>query len=197
MTESPTSALATPVLHLLAGPNGAGKSTYVTRVLQPVTHLYFVNADVIAAELWPEAAEANAYDASRAASQERARLLAERSSFITETVFSHSSKVELVRKATELGHRVHLHVILIPEDTCVRRVEFRVAQGGHSVPEDKVRQRYARLWALVAEARAVAESTTILDNSRADSPFRVIATYERGALIGDAHWPGWVPAELV
>lgn len=42
--------MSAPALHLLAGPNGAGKTTFVERVLKPVTHLRFVNADRIAAE---------------------------------------------------------------------------------------------------------------------------------------------------
>jgi len=47
--------MSSPVLHLLAGPNGSGKSTFVAEVLQEVTHLPFVNADVIAAHRWPDA----------------------------------------------------------------------------------------------------------------------------------------------
>lgn len=81
--------MSSPVFHLLAGPNGSGGSTFVAEVLQPVTHLPFVNADVIAASRWPEAPAEHAYDASRAAADERIRLMAARASFITETVFSH------------------------------------------------------------------------------------------------------------
>lgn len=40
-----------PILHLLAGPNGSGKTTYVERVLD--LGLPFINADAIAARLWP------------------------------------------------------------------------------------------------------------------------------------------------
>ena len=58
--------MPTPVLHLLAGPNGAGKTTFVADILQPITRLPFVNADVIAADLWPDAQAEHAYDASRA-----------------------------------------------------------------------------------------------------------------------------------
>jgi len=50
--------VSTAVLHVLAGPNGAGKSTFVNRVLQPVNHLPFIDAGVIAAERWPESAYA-------------------------------------------------------------------------------------------------------------------------------------------
>lgn len=188
--------MSTPVLHLLAGPNGAGKSTFVMEVLQPVTHLPFVNADVIALERWPGAETEHAYDASRAATEQRERLIAAQASFITETVFSHPSKVELVGHAVAVGYVVQLHVILVPETVLVARVAGRVAQGGHDVPERKIRERYARLWPLVAAARAIADRTIFYDNSRASTPFRVVATCERGRLVGNPGWPIWTPSSL-
>lgn len=189
--------MATPVLHLLAGPNGAGKSTFVTEVLQPVTHLPFVNADLIAAERWPGEEATHGYEASQAAAEERTRLMAARRSFITETVFSHPSKVDLVAQASALGYLVHLHVILVPESLPAPRVAARVAQGGHDVPPDKIAQRYARLWPLVAAARGLADRTTCYDNSRAARPFRVVAQYDRGRHVGRPDWPAWTPAALV
>ena len=65
-----------PVLHLLAGPNGAGKSSYASDVLEPVTHLPFINADVIAAERWPDAQLEHAYDAARIAERRRQEFIA-------------------------------------------------------------------------------------------------------------------------
>ena len=188
--------MSTPVLHLLAGQNGAGKSTFVARVLQPVTHLPFVNADEIAAERWPGEELAHAYHASRAAAEERRRLLARGESFITETVFSHHSKVALVTQAVSLGYLVNLHVILVPADLAVQRVAERVRRGGHEVPEDKIRERYARLLKLVVQARAVCDKSTFYDNSTAKQPFRIVATYERGRLVGTADWPAWTPTVL-
>ena len=41
---------------------------------------------------------------------------------------------------------------MIPEDRAVKRVKHRVRSGGHDVPEDKIRERHRRLWALVADA---------------------------------------------
>jgi len=123
--------------------------------------------------------------------------MAARASFITETVFSHPSKVALVARATAFGHVVHLHVVLVPERLPVARVAARVAQGGHDVPEQKIRERYARLWPLVAAARALSDRATFYDNSRAVSPFRVVATYERGRLVGEAAWPTWTPKPLL
>jgi predicted ABC-type ATPase len=189
--------VSTPVLHLLGGPNGSGKSTFVDRVLTPVTHLPFVNADLIAAERWPDRPIAHAYDAARAAAAERQRFLTNRASFIAETVFSHPSKVDLVTQAIGLGYVVHLHVMLVPVELSVSRVAERVRRGGHEVPEAKIRERYERLWPLVAEARATADRTSFYDNSGARTPFRVVATYERGREVGTPQWPRWAPTVFV
>ena len=105
-----------PVLHVLAGPNGAGKSTFYDRVLRPTTHLPFVNADMIAADRWPDDAAVHAYEAAEIASQVRDGLVAERRSFVAETVFSHDSKVDFVRRARAAGYQVTLHVLLVPEE---------------------------------------------------------------------------------
>lgn len=185
-----------PVLHLLAGPNGAGRSTYVTRVLRPVTHLPFVNADVIAAERWPSAQAEHAYEASRAAADERTRLLADGASFITETVFSHPRKLDLLDEAIARGYLVHLHVILLSVEATVRRVAERVRDGGHDVPERKIRERYARLWDLIAPARSVADRVELFDHSTARPPFRRVAVYEHGLPIGSPGWPAWAPSAL-
>jgi predicted ABC-type ATPase len=189
--------VGSPVLHVLAGPNGAGKSTFVDRVLIPSTHLPFINADRIAESRWPGDEASHAYEASQAAARERADAMRELRSFITETVFSHPSKADLVRQAVDYGYLVTLHVLLIPEDVTVARVGHRVRLGGHSVPEAKIRERHQRLWALIAEAREVASRTVFYDNSVATPPFRAVAAFDHGTLVGAASWPRWTPAELL
>lgn len=188
--------MADPVLHLLAGPNGSGKSTLYERVVGPVTHLRFVNADQLAAERWPDDAEAHAYEASRLAADAREALLARGESFATETVFSHPSKLTLVGNARAAGYIVALHVVAVPVELTVARIADRVARGGHRVPEVKVRERYARLWPLLASAVRQADRATVYDNSRAAVPFRVVAEFFNGAPLAAPAWPTWVPAEL-
>lgn len=185
-----------PVLHLLAGPNGAGKSTLFARVIEPVTHLQFVNADELAARHWPDDPERHAYEASQMAATTRQELIAGRVSFATETVFSHPSKVELVTEARHAGYIVNLHLVIIPVDLSVARVAHRTARGGHSVPETKIRERYDRLWTLVASAVEEADQATVYDNSRAASPFQVIAEFFNGQPLQPARWPTWAPAAL-
>lgn len=185
-----------PTLHLLAGPNGAGKSSYVLDVLQPELHLPFVNADVIAAERWPDAQTEHGYAASRVADGERQRLMEARRSFITETVFSHPSKVDLVDRAITSGYLVHLYVVMVPVDLAVNRVAERARRGGHGVPEQKIRERYERLWRLITRACARADRAEFFDNSRAATPFRLVATYDRGRAVGEPQWPAWAPSAL-
>lgn len=185
--------MSTPVIHLLAGPNGAGKTTLVTRVIQPRTHLRFVNADVIAHNSWPGEELEHAYEAPQLAAAVRAELLAERRSLITETVFSHPSKVALVHQAVAAGYLVNVHVVMVPMDVSVGRVNHRLRHDGHDVPEQKIRERWERLWPLLFDARRMADRTVFYDNSAADTPYCVCAVYERGQLVSKPSWPIWAP----
>ena len=185
-----------PVTHLLAGPNGAGKTTFYAKVVEPATHLPFVNADLLAAERWPEDPETHAYEASRLAALQRAALIERRESFVTETVFSHNSKSEFLRAATQAGYLIHLHIVAVPEALAVARVADRTRRGGHTVPEHKIRDRYGRLWPLVAEAARHVDQATVYDNSNARSPFRKVAEFARGTLVGPCTWPTWAPESL-
>ncbi len=185
-----------PLLHLLAGPNGAGKSSYVRDVLAPATHLPFINADEIAASRWPDAQAEHAYEAAQIAEAQRRDLIAAEDSFISETVFSHPSKVQLVSDAADAGYLVHLHVIMVPVELTVQRVLERVRRGGHAVPEKKIRDRYERLWQYIGSAIRIADVAEVFDNSSARTPFRLCATYQHGALIGTPNWPKWAPGEL-
>lgn len=186
-----------PVLHVVVGPNGAGKTTFYDKVLQPRTGLPFVNADLIAAEHWPDDVAAHAYEAAALAEQARDQLVAERQSFVAETVFSHASKVDLIKRANDAGYHTTLHVLLVSEDGAVARVADRVESAdGHDVPEDMIRSRYQRLWGYVAAAIAIAGTAYVYDNSSSQSAFRRIALYVDGELVGDADWPPWTPVAL-
>lgn len=188
--------MADPVLHLIVGPNGAGKSTLYDEVIGPEVHLEFVNADIIAAQERPDDPAGGSYAAAAVAASRRSDLIDRRCSFVTETVFSHESKLELVEMAVAAGYLVTLHVVIVPEDLAVARVTNRISVGGHTVPEGKVRQRYHRLWPLVASAIRVVESGIVYDNSKANRPFRVVATWVRGRQLDQPDWPHWTPEPL-
>jgi predicted ABC-type ATPase len=183
-------------LDLVVGPNGAGKSTFVELVLAPNRPgVTFVNADIIAAQRWPDDPAARAYHAAQIAAKTRARLIEIGEPFITETVFSHPSKLDLLDAALAAGYTVELQVLMVPEELAVRRVSFRVANGGHGVPEVKIRARFTRLWPLVVAAIGRADAAHVWDNSRFDGP-QEVALFAAGTPIGACRWPTWSPPEL-
>lgn len=188
--------MSAPTLHVIAGPNGAGKSTFQQLVLAPST-LEFVNADIIAERMWPGQETEHAYEAAALAAAHRDAFLAAGISFVTETVFSHESKIDLVATASYLGYVVYLYVILVPEQQAVDRVALRAELGGHDVPEDKIRSRHQRLWGHVAEAIKIADESRVYDNSRPEAPFVSVATFYAGMRIDPCQWPPWAPPELV
>jgi predicted ABC-type ATPase len=182
---------------VVLGPNGSGKTTFVQEFLAPALPGYaYVNADEIANARWPADPDAHAYDAAEVAAETRTRLIASGRPFIAETVFSHPSKLDLIRSARGAGYQVVLHVMLVPEELAVRRVAYRVRAGGHDVPEQKVRERYRRLWALAAGAIAVADRSVVYDNSRPTGPAKV-AEFFAGLPVGTLTWPEWAPEPIV
>lgn len=184
-------------LHLVAGPNGSGKTTFVTEFLEPeLPGWAYVNADEIAKARWPSDPAAHAYQAAQIAEETRAHLIANGRSFIAETVFSHASKLDLIRSAQEAGYQVALHVMIVPEELAVRRVAYRVMAGGHDVPEQKIRERYQRLWDLVARAISAVDRAVVYDNSQLAGPVKAGEFYG-GLPAGTATWPEWAPEPLV
>jgi len=182
-------------LDLVVGPNGAGNSTFVEFVLADARPgAPFVNADVIAAERWPDEQLSHAYEAAEAADAAREALIASGESFIAETVASHPSKIDLVRRARDAGYFVHLVVVAVPEGYSVARVRARVEEGGHDVPEEKTRTRWRRLWDNVVAMIELADSTEVFDNM-GPGPVTV-ATFVRGEIVGAPRWPNWAPRPL-
>ncbi len=182
-------------LDLVVGPNGAGKSTFVDNVLLPtLPHQAFVNADEIAKLYWPGDEVEKSLVAARLAAVLREAFVAMQEPFIAETVFSHSSKVDLIREALAGGYRVHLHVLMLPENDAVARVAKRVSQGGHEVPETKIRSRYQRLWVNVVDAIHLCDTAAVYDNT-GRRPV-LVARFSGGVAHGAVSWPKWTPVAL-
>lgn len=183
-----------PLLWCVLGSNGAGKSTYYETRIRPILALEWVNADAIGAARWPSEQSARAYDAARLAAGRRSELIAARTSFATETVFSHPSKLEMLREAKSVGYEVFVTFVgVATSDLAVARVADRHARGGHDVPAAKVRARYERLRPLAVQAVLLADRGFVLDNSSIDVPLRDVLLYERGQPTWRARdLPAWV-----
>lgn len=170
-------------LWLLAGGNGAGKSTFYRTRLAP-SGLSFLNADILAKLLYPQAPEAHSYRAAKLAEHLRLQLLQQGRSFCFETVFSHPSKIDFVAHAKALGYEIVLVFIHLCDPALNQaRIAQRVSEGGHHVPDDKVISRIPRTLKLIKKTLPLCDHVYILDNSRADNPFQQLTVIRDGQIV--------------
>jgi predicted ABC-type ATPase len=173
-----------PILHILAGPNGAGKTSLYEARIARLTDAEYVNADRLSFQALGgrhATTQAEAELAQRLAEARRTALLDARLSLVTESTFSHPSKLHLVRAARAAGYRVALyHLHLDSPELAIARVQAREAHGGHPVPEDRIRGRYARNPQLIRAAALLADWAYVFDNSRLGVPPRRLITFVRG-----------------
>ncbi|MCL2716220.1 MAG: zeta toxin family protein [Alphaproteobacteria bacterium] len=185
--------MSTPALVVLAGPNGAGKSTLYHTVVAPQVKAPFINADIIQRDELKDPSMEASYKAAAIAQGRRDEALRRASSFVTETTFSHPSKLQLIHDAREAGFYVVLyHVGVDRVELSVTRVAQRVHEGEHNVPEDKIRERFERNQPLIRSAVLSADIGFVYDNSSFNcAPERVIL-FRNGVVMDRARrMPAW------
>lgn len=196
--------MSPPIFHLLAGPNGAGKSTLYRALVASGTiasTLEFVNADLYERDHLQHIADPQQRsEAAREwAERQRAELLDAKIGFVSETVFSHESKLGLISHAQALGFQVALYVVSVDDPKrLLARVSQRVAEGGHPVPPDRILQRYPRTMANLRTAVRLADLAFVFDAVEAEQgSHRLVALCEREqtTLMADKP-PRWVTAML-
>lgn len=172
-------------LIVLAGSNGAGKSTFFKQILAPLG-LHFVNADLLARELNPDDPSAVAYEAAALADQERRQLVEMGESFCMETVFSDpvGDKLNFLKEARAAEYHVLLIFIGIESPALSEaRVIQRVSEGGHDVPDDRLRSRFPRTLENLRRAIPIVNEALLLDNSSLDDPYAFVAQYQNGRMV--------------
>lgn len=116
--------------------------------------------------LTADSSQINSYLASIISSYLLNKLLLRDRSFCFETVMSHKSKIDLLKMAKLKGFKTYLYFLFTQsEELNVLRVKQRVAEGGHFVPENKIRERYHRCFNLLPEALPYSDRVYIFDNS--------------------------------
>ncbi len=151
---------------MIGGPNGAGKTTFALEFLpyEPACPI-FVNADLIAAGVSPLEPEAAGFRAGRLMLEEMDRHARQGNSFAFETTLAGLGYVRRLRLWREQGYAVKLiYLPLATPEEAIRRVQQRVKQGGHGVPEAVIRRRYHRSVANFREIyRDLVDSWLVLD----------------------------------
>jgi len=169
-----------PILVALTGPNGAGKTTFYHAHLQ-AAGLRLVNADIIAREL-----NIDPYEAARIAGAIRQEFIAQRESFVFETVFSDpvGDKLSFLKEAAQSGYTVLLCFIGIAgPEVSEERVAMRVSQGGHDVPAEKLITRYPRILTNLRAALRELPYVWVFDNDDLAMPYRLVAVCEDNKIV--------------
>ena len=159
-----------PVFYLLAGPNGAGKTTLYRALVLAGTipsQVEFVNSDEFEAAHLQHIADPRlrSEQARQWADGQRAELLKAGQSVVSETVFSHESKLALIQEAQAKGFLVMLLVVAIDQpERLLARVAQRVSEGGHSVPASRILARYPRTLLHLGKAVRLADAAILYDS---------------------------------
>lgn len=200
-----------PRIYVLAGTNGAGKSSIGGAMLVEQGVGYF-NPDEAAADIRTANPQVSQDQAQSAAWQEGKRLLeraiAERLDYAFETTLGGKTIPALLEKAIASGIEVRIwYVGLASPELHIARVRARVARGGHAIPEERIRERYARSLLNLIRLMPKLTEVRVCDNSREADPHtgaapepRLIVHLNRGKLVtlcDLASTPDWAkPAVL-
>lgn len=161
-----------PEIVVIAGPNGSGKSTYTEFIVGPNQFadesFEYINADNI-----QQSTNCSPMDAAILATEKRETALNEKRNFAFETVLSTRRNLDLLIKAKKQGYFIRCFYFLTANASInVHRVNSRVEEGGHGVPEEKIRSRYEKALSLIPELIDVCDSLNIWDNST-EIPYRI------------------------
>lgn len=132
------------VLYILSGANGSGKST-IAKELLPEENIVYVNADDIARELCPDNMQSVRIRAGKEFYSQVNKLFSENKSFAMESTLSGVGHIKTIETAHALGYRVVIIYTFVDDaSSCLARIQTRVKNGGHPVPEDDVIRRFGR-----------------------------------------------------
>ncbi len=159
---------------VLAGVNGAGKSSIGGMALQSVGARFY-NPDLQARQLMAlnpdlsqDEANGQAWEMGRRGLE---RALATNSQFMFETTLGARTLARMLMAGAKAGAEIHVWFAgLATPDLHIQRVKSRVAQGGHDIPELKIRHRYVSSLQNLIELMPYLSSLAVFDNSEEADP---------------------------
>ncbi|MBP2563317.1 putative ABC-type ATPase [Neorhizobium galegae] len=156
--------MSKPQCTILAGPNGSGKSSIYAKMKPPGE---FVNADVIEAALEGDFSKGERQiKAGRVAVTRVRELIDTKADFVFETTLSSHHSIKVIEDAIKNGFEVGLLFVALDDPLLnVKRVGFRVADGGHHIPSPDILRRYRASFLNLSRALSLVHSAAIIDNS--------------------------------
>jgi predicted ABC-type ATPase len=133
---------------IIAGPNGAGKTSFAREYLpEERAGFAFVNADEIARTISDLRLSQAQIDmrAARAMLDQIDAFIAASADFVIETTLASLTYATKIPAWRQAGYRIILFYLRLPNvEASIERVKRRVAAGGHDIPEDVIRRRFAK-----------------------------------------------------
>ncbi len=162
---------------IIAGVNGVGKSS-LTGVLNGESSDLgiIVDTDRITADLGGDKLRGG-----KAAIERIEDCLKKGINFTQETTLSGARTLKTIKTAKELGYFIRLYYIGVgTAEESIKRIKNRVEKGGHSIPEEDVRRRYAKRFEDLCAVLPYCSEVKLYDN---ENGFVEKAEYRNGRLI--------------
>lgn len=171
---------------IIGGVNGVGKST-LAGVLKAVSADFgtLVDADKLALR------HGGNFEGGREAVKLIRECVSRGDDFTQETTLSGGKTARTIAEAHENGYFVRLYyVALSSAEESVSRIKNRVRKGGHDIPEETVRRRFAKRFDDLMRILPLVDEAVLFDN---ENGFVHVADYRGGELIETENYrPNWL-----
>lgn len=174
---------------IIGGVNGTGKSSLTGALKAERTDLgIIIDVDKIAA-----GGNISNLEAGKIAVKRMDDCLEKGASFTQETTLSGYRTERIAKEAREKGYYIRLYYIgLDTFEECLKRIENRVAKGGHDIPKDDVSRRFEQRFDSLIKILPFCDEVTLFDN---DNGFVEVAEYRNGEIIPQTRKiPQWLKA---
>lgn len=172
---------------IIGGVNGTGKSSLTGVLRTQTTDLgQIIDVDKITAE-----GKLSPIEGGRIALRKIRDCLEKGISFTQETTLSGYRTETTAAEAKRQGYVIRLYYVgLDTPEECLARIKNRVQHGGHDIPENDVKRRFAGRWEAVSKVLPYCDEARFFDN---DNGFQEVAEYRNGAFIlKGEHCPAWI-----
>lgn len=165
---------------VIAGVNGAGKST-LYRMNKNLADMPRVNVDEIVKEIGDWKNVSDVFEAGKIAVKKIVTYMSAGETFNQETTLCGKAIINNIRKAKELGYFIEMHYVGVDSvDIAKKRVQFRVEQGGHGIPEEDIEKRYEETFEQLNLIYKECDLIAFYDNTES---FRRFAICKKGEIV--------------
>ena len=175
---------------IVAGTNGVGKSTlYETQ--DSLKNTAWVNTDDIVRSFGNWTNISDVTKAGKIAIQRIREYFEKGVSFSQETTLCGRSILRNIGRARELGYFIEIHYVGVESvQVAKERVAWRVAHGGHGIPDEDIERRYSESFERLKQVLPLCDMAVLYDNT---TIFQRFAIFQNGKLvkINNYNIPEW------